>query len=291
MSSHAPNWTVGRLLNWTTSYLEKNISKTPRLDAEVLLAHSRQCSRIELYTDFESEVDETICTHYRNLIRRYQQGEPVAYLVGHKEFFSLKLEVTPSVLIPRPETEFVISQFLELNDSSDPAHICDMGTGSGNIAIVVAKQRPLAHITAVDICPDALKVARRNTQLHNLTRRIQLVQSDGFDCLTSTSCFDFILTNPPYVSDQEYSSLPNAVKNYEPKLALHGGQNGMAIIRKIADQATKHLNKGGCLIMEMGSQQEAIVSQFFLEHPRFGSPRIIADYQGHARVVCSHLLD
>ena len=93
-SSHAPNWTVGRLLNWTTSYLEKSISKTPRLDAEVLLAHSRQCSRIELYTDFESEVDEAICTNYRNLIRRYQQGEPVAYLVGHKEFFSLKLEVS-----------------------------------------------------------------------------------------------------------------------------------------------------------------------------------------------------
>jgi hypothetical protein len=146
--STATPWTVARLLTWTTGYLKEHGSESPRLDAEVLLAHARGCPRIDLYVQFDTVVDEAVRTRFRELVRKRAEAEPVAYLVGRKEFFSLELEVNPAVLIPRPDSEFVVLQFLDLTSATDSLEVADVGTGSGNIAVAAAKHRPAADTTS-----------------------------------------------------------------------------------------------------------------------------------------------
>src|ERR1700722_13685155 len=175
-------WTVGRLLAWTTDFLRERGAESPRLDAEVLLAHALGCPRSQLYTTFDEQPSEAARQKFREFVRERATGKPVAYLVGRREFYSLSFRVTPDVLIPRPETEFLLIKLLDLAKqraaaTSAPLQIADIGTGSGILAVCAAKSLPASAVTAVDISPAALAVARENAQEHGVADRIEFLES------------------------------------------------------------------------------------------------------------------
>jgi release factor glutamine methyltransferase len=252
--SQAEVWTVGRLLRWTTDYLRGHGSDSPRLDAEVLLAHALGCQRINLYTTFEDVPGEEPRTAFRELVRRRAEGTPVAYLVGRREFYSLSFRVTPAVLVPRPETELLVVTLLDLARSRPvgvPLEIADVGTGSGVIAVCAAKHLPAARVTAIDISPAALEVARQNAAEHGVGGRIEFLQGDLLAAVAAGQRFDFIVSNPPYVAAAELSRLAPDVRNFEPHVALLAGRQGTEVIEAILSQAAERLNPGGHLLLEI----------------------------------------
>lgn len=248
-------WTVGRLLGWTTDYLKAHGADNPRLDAEVLLAEALGCERIELYATFDAVPGEAPRTAFRQLVRRRAEGTPVAYLVGRREFYSLSFRVTPEVLIPRPETELLVVALLDLARSRPPGQpvlIADVGTGSGIIAVCAAKNIPDAEVTAVDISPAALKVAEGNATEHGVAERIEWLQSDLFASVPDEQQFDFIVSNPPYVTTAEMETLSKDVKEFEPRGALEAGPKGTEVIERLVEQAAERLVPGGWLLIEIG---------------------------------------
>ncbi len=288
----AEPWTIGRLLSWTGQYLKTHGSESPRLDAEVLLAHVRGCPRIELYTAFDVDPGEAVRTAFRELVRRRSQGEPVAYLVGQREFYSLPFRVTPDVLIPRPETEFVVIGLLDAVKErsaeglpTDALSIADVGTGSGILAVCAAKHVPGCRVTAIDVSPAALEVARSNAQAHGVADRVELLQSDLFARVPAERRFDFILSNPPYVTEQEMSRLPATVRDHEPRSALAAGPQGTDVIAPLIGQSAERLAAGGRLICEISPMLRGAVAELFGTDRRWGEPKFIKDLAGQVRVV------
>ena len=282
-------WTIGRLLQWTTDYLKKSGSASARLDAEILLADSRGCERIQLYTSFDEDPGEAARNRFRELVKRRASGEPVAYLVGRREFYSLMFQTTPAVLIPRPETEFVVIGVLDavkqLNITDRPVEIADVGTGSGAIAVSVAKHVATCRITAVDVSPDALAVAKANAERHQVTDRVQFLVSDLFAEVPSSRRFDIVASNPPYVTSAEMASLSKEVRDFEPQAALLGGREGMDIITRLVDEAAGRIVPGGWLLMEIGPSIEGKVRDLLGAHPRWSGLVISKDLAGLPRVV------
>jgi release factor glutamine methyltransferase len=272
-------------LDWTARFLAEKGCEFPRLDAEVLLAHAQGCRRIELYTRYEELATEEVRARFRELIRQRVEGCPVAYLVGRKEFFALELEVGPAVLIPRPDTETLVMACLELAKATEEPRILDVGTGSGNIAIAVAKHHPKAHVTAIDISPVALAVAQRNAAKHGVTDRIHFLVGDLLSSLIIEEKFDCILSNPPYIATDDLPKLPIGVRDYEPKAALDGGPGGYQVIERLIEQARQYLRPGGCLIVEIGAPQEVIVRKLIEAIPGYELAPTIRDYSGHPRVL------
>jgi len=245
-------WTVGRLLEWTADFLKQRDADSPRLDAEVLLAEALGCRRIELYTAFTELVEEGPRGVFRDLLRRRAEGTPVAYLVGRREFYSLSFRVTPDVLIPRPETEFLVITLLDwAGGGSCPIHICDVGTGSGIIAITAAVHLPRARVTAVDICPKALEVAKVNARQHGVDDRIEFIQSDLFEAVPSDRRFDFVVSNPPYIAEAEMAGLARDVREHEPRGALVAGPRGTEVIERLLPGAVERLLPDGHLLIEI----------------------------------------
>lgn len=282
-------WTVRRVLEWTTGYLREHGSETPRLEAEVLLAFARNCPRIRLYTDYDEVLDESVRSRMRELVRRRAAQEPVAYLVGHREFFSLDFEVTPDVLIPRPDTETMIVAALEKAREITTPQIADLGTGSGCIAIAMATQHRGSEVTAVDISEPALAVARRNAERHNVTDRVRFVQGDMFAALDEGSRFEFILSNPPYIPKGEIPTLPREVVEYEPGTALDGGDDGLDFVRQIVSNAAGFLSPHGHVMVEISPEQAPSASDLFRKHGAYDNVEVINDLTGAARVVCARL--
>ncbi|MBN2293573.1 MAG: peptide chain release factor N(5)-glutamine methyltransferase [Pirellulales bacterium] len=252
------SWTVGRLLEWTADYLKQRGADSPRLDAEVLLAEALGCKRIELYTAFSEVVDEGPRGKFRELVKRRAEGVPVAHLVGHREFYSLSFRVTPDVLIPRPETEFLVVKLLDLAAErkkaalgSDPIRICDIGTGSGIIAIAAAVHLPQAELVAVDVSRKALEVARENARDHGVEDRIEFIESDLFGAVPADRRFDFVVSNPPYISQSEMAELAPDVRDHEPQGALLGGEQGSEVIERLLPRAAERLLPGGHLLVEI----------------------------------------
>ncbi len=249
-------WTILRLLQWTTEHLKKNGSPSPRLDAEVLLAHARGCERIALYTAFAEEPDEPVKARFREVVKRRAQGEPVAYLVGKKEFYSLPFQVTKDCLIPRGETEHVVVECLDHAKpilAAEPAKqfsIVDVCTGSGCIAISVAKHLSQCSIIAIDLSPEAVAIAKANVEMHQLADRISVLESDLLTSIPDDSV-DFVLSNPPYVSEAEYAKLDKTVREHEPRMALVSGVSGTEIIEELAAQAARKLVANGWFICEL----------------------------------------
>jgi release factor glutamine methyltransferase len=280
-------WTVQALLAWTTDHLRGRGVESPRLEAQILLAHAMRCPRIELVARSHDEPTEAERAAFKDLIRRRVDGWPVAYLVGHREFYLLPFEVTPAVLIPRPETETLVLEALRLLKGAAAARVLDLGTGSGCVAISVAHQAKGAAVTAVDVSPDALDVARRNAERHGVADRVTFLQGDLFAPLAAGSTFDLIVSNPPYVTPAELAGLAPEVRDHEPRVALDGGPDGLAFYRRIAADAGRFLAPGGSVLVEVGWTQEAAVRGIFAERPELAVGPSVKDAGGRPRVVAA----
>jgi release factor glutamine methyltransferase len=279
-------WTVGSLLNWTATFLAQKGCESPRVDAEVLLAHALGCKRIDLYGMRHAEpAPDDVRQRYKDLIRKRVEGCPVAYLVGRKEFFSLELEVNPAVLIPRPDSEVAVMECLALAKAQAAPRILDIGAGSGNLAIAIARRHPGAQVTAVDISEDALAVARRNAEKHGVANRIAFLKGDLFAPFTGSEPFDFIVSNPPYIPTPDLPGLPPGVRDYEPRLALDGGPDGYQVFQKLVAAARQYLREGGWLIVEIGAPQEAEARNRIGQFAEYELSPTIRDFSGHPRVL------
>lgn len=285
----AEPWTILRLLTWTTDFLKGKGVEQPRLEAEVLLAEARGCKRIELYTSFADVPADDVRTKFRELVKKRAEGAPVAYLVGRKEFFSLSLRVTGDVLIPRPETEHLVIEALDLLKTIDandrPPAIADVGTGSGAIAVALAKHAPEAKLTAIDISQAALDVAMGNAAEHEVTERIDFKQGDLLNDFPPSPAFDLIVSNPPYVSSEEMRELAAEVRSFEPKLALEAGPRGTEIIARLIPQAAERLIPKGWLLVEISPMIETAVHELFAADGRYEPAVTAKDLAGRARVV------
>ncbi len=284
-----PDWTIGRLLTWTTDYLKQHGAESPRLDAEVLLAHAQGCQRIMLYTMFEEIAPETLRNSFREMVKRRADGTPVAYLVGHKEFYSLSFRVTSDVLIPRPETEHLVVRLLDLlktrGTGDAPVEIADVGTGSGIIAVTIAKHAKNVQVTALDMSPAALAVAKQNAAAHKVADKIEFVESDLFAALSPERKFDFIASNPPYISTAEMAQLAPSVRNHEPRLALEAGPKGTEIIARLLPQVAERLRPGGEFLCEISPMIEGAVRDLAASDPHWEVLPTLKDLAGHARIV------
>jgi release factor glutamine methyltransferase len=282
------DWTIGELLDWTANYLAQKGSEFPRLDAEVLLAHALGCKRIELYTRHGEIANPEPRQRYRELVGKRVEGCPVAYLVGRKEFFSLELEVTPAVLIPRPDSEHVVMECLRFAKDLPEPTILDIGTGSGNLAIAIAHRHKGAKVSAVDISPEALAVAKRNGDKHGVAGRITFLQGDLFAPVAGQR-FDFIVSNPPYLPHDEIAKLAPGVRNYEPHRALDGGPDGFAVFDRLVKEAGNCLKLGGYLLIEIGAPQEEAARMRLTAHGGYKLADTVHDYSGHPRVLAARL--
>jgi release factor glutamine methyltransferase len=264
-----------------------------------------------LYTAFEEMAAEPLREAFRDLVRRRAAGTPVAYLVGHREFFSLSFQVTPDVLIPRPESELLVVRVLDLaksNAQDRSLQIADVGTGSGILAVCCAKHLPTCHVTAIDISPAALAVAQANAVRHDVAQRIEFVASDlfadmrpaesdthGEDMYRSDTHerdpgkYDIIVSNPPYVADTEMAGLEADVREYEPHLALDGGALGTEVIERLIPQAAARLRPGGWLLMEVGPSNATRIEQLVAGNRGLSLHDTIDDLAGHPRVVQAQL--
>ncbi len=279
-------WTIGRLLTWTTEFFTERGVESPRLEAEVLLAHCRDCQRILLYTAYDEPADDELRSKFRELVKQRAAGTPVAYLVGKREFYSLEFEVTPDVLIPRPETELMVVALLDhaKQRAGGQLRIVDVGTGSGILAICAARHLPHASITAVDVSPKAIDVARRNAEKHTVTERINFMESDLISGLPDDAEFDFIVSNPPYIKTSELAEIDKSVREFEPMMALDGGEQGTTVIEPLIAAAASRLLPGGVLMMEVSptifTRVESLVDTSPLERLE-----TINDLEGRPRVV------
>ncbi len=284
------SWTIRQLLEWTIDYLARHRVENARLDAEVLLAAARGCQRIDLYASFDAEASPETRTAFREFVQRRAEGVPVAYLVGHREFFSLGFRTTPDVLIPRPESELLVVAALDrLRDPAAPkaASVVDIGTGSGVIAICVAKHVPTCHMTALDISPAALEVARQNARTHGVADRIEFVESDLFGALPANHLYDMIVGNPPYVSRIEWEALPDDIKRQEPRVALDGGETGMEIIERLVRDAVQRLQPAGWLLLELGPTRREAAERLVRSVHGLRLAEVIQDLAGLPRVLAA----
>lgn len=252
-----------------------------RLDAEVLLAHALDKARTRLRGWPEDPVSASQAAHYRELIARRARGEPVAYLTGVREFWSLPLEVTPETLIPRPETELLVELALSLTPADEPLTIADLGTGSGAVAAAIASERPACQVIATDACPGALAVARRNLARLALDN-VSLRQGNWCEALVGQRCA-LIVSNPPYVASAD-DHLTRGDVRFEPRLALSAGDDGLDAIRVIAESAAAHLLAGATLLVEHGHDQGPAVQHLFRRHG-FQHVRSYKDLGGNDRVA------
>jgi release factor glutamine methyltransferase len=273
--------TLAEVLRRSTEYLETHGSPTPRLDAELLLAHSLGLSRIELYTQFERPLSEAELDGCRSLVSRRGRREPVAYVIGQWGFRRLMLDVDARVLVPRPETELLVERCLALLSETTSPAVLDVGTGSGAIALAIKDERPDARVTACDISTDALEVARRNAE--RLGLEIELLESDLLSAFGDRR-FDLIVSNPPYVSRAELEQLEPEVSRHEPSLATLAGEDGLDSYRKLLPQAAERLVAGGWLAVECGAgQSQFLVAE--LERLGYVHSNVESDLAGIERVV------
>lgn len=277
-------WTIKALLQWTTDYFHTQKLESPRLESQILLAHVMSCPRIELVARSNEEPTADERTRFRELVRRRVEGWPVAYLVGQREFYMLPFEVSPAVLIPRPDTELLVLTALDWLKTKPAADVLDLGTGSGCIAVSIAHQAKTCRVTATDISPDALNIAERNARKHAVLERITFHTGDLFSALPNDAQFDLIVSNPPYIPPGEIATLAPDVRDHEPRIALDGGPDGLAFYRRIANGAGDYLRPGGQILVEIGwTQAEAVQELFQAAGFTVGPP--LADRAGRSRVI------
>ncbi len=282
--------TVKTALRWGSDRLKLSGSDTPRLDAEVILAETMSVDRDKLPIYYDTFLSKEVSDTYTNNVGRRIQREPVAYITGYKEFWSLRFSITREVLIPRPETELVVEETLKeyaaKNSAITTAAILELGTGSGAIAVALARELKAALIIANDISFNIIKVAKENAVKHNADRNIRFFVGNYLSALqTHNDCFDFIISNPPYLSEADWENAQPDIKNYEPSDSLVGGQDGLLFYRTIATDVNRLLKSDGWLILEIGSEQSEDVIRIIEKCGIYKKAELINDLSGMPRVV------
>lgn len=277
-------WTIRDVLTWTTDYLKRKGCETPRLDAELLLAHNLGIERIRLYLDFDRPLSDGERLGFRDLVRRRALREPVALIIGKKEFWSLDIVVTPGVLIPRPETEILVQVVLEDCQGLLNVAILEVGCGSGAPLIAISSVRPDIQLFASDISINSLNCASANASNHGFSGQILFFASDLLESVSAEHMFDIIYSNPPYIASKDIDSLVPEIRNFEFRKALDGGFDGLDVIRRLIPTSRDRLKPGGRLILEIGEEQFDSVKKL-LETNGFSMVRVYKDLSGKNRVV------
>lgn len=275
-------WRILDVLNWTRGFFESRGIESARLDAEVLLAHVLKMKRVMLYARFDQPLTPEEREAYRALVRRRAAREPVAYLVGFKEFWSLELEVQPGVLIPRPDSELLVQLVSSELEVDREACVVDVGTGSGALALAIATERPRAKVWATDLFDDALTIAQRNAERAGLTDRVTTAKSDLLS--TVAGPFDVVVANLPYIPTAQLATLMPDVRDHEPHTALDGGPDGLDLIRRLIAEAPTRLTRDGLLILEAGSQEIPSVAQALID-AGYRDVHTERDLAGHLRAA------
>ncbi len=284
-------WTIGELLKVSADYLKHKGIDSPRLGAEILLAHQLHLTRVKLYLQYDQPLTEQEVEGYRALIRRRLSREPIQYITGTQEFWSMEFIVNPSVLIPRPETEVLVEQAVSLSKQNphlqgEGVNLLDLGTGCGALAVALAREFKKALIWATELSEGALQVARRNAEKHGVRDRIEFRAGDWFTPFAGkASRFDMILSNPPYIPAEAFETLAPEVKDHEPKSALDGRAQGLHDITRILREAAAYLVPGGWILMEMDPEQTPKAIQVIEETGQFAEHRRVQDYSRRYRVV------
>jgi release factor glutamine methyltransferase len=275
--------TVLESINRSSEYLKNKGIESPRINAELLLAHILDCKRLNLYLAFDRPLTEEELDKYRSLLKRRVKFEPLQYIIGKVEFYGIDFLVNPSVLIPRQETEILVETIIEQYKDFETVTILDIGTGSGNIAISLAKNLN-SYITAVDVSDDALKTANENARLNSISDKINFIKNDFLIDDINMNDFDVVVSNPPYVSIEEYETLRPELKGYEPKVALTDFNSGFQFYEAISDRSNYLLKKGGKLFFEIGRGQFSEVHEI-MEKYHYQNITIINDYMNIERVI------
>jgi len=288
-------WTTRRLLNWMVDAFTKHGLDSARLCAELLLAHVIGCDRMRLYMEADRPATPLERQSLRDLVARALKHEPVQYLVGEAWFYMLPFKVDPRVLIPRPATETIVEQVL-LHSRAEPGFggkegdgvvLADVCTGSGCVAIALAKNLPKAHVLATDVSTDALALARENAQRHAVLDRIEFLEGDLLEPLRQSGArnLHYLTSNPPYIPDEEWDDVAPNVKNYEPESALRGGGDGLKFVRPILEEAAAFLRPGGLVLVEVAASRAATALEIAREQTGLEGERIETDFEGLPRVV------
>lgn len=275
-------WTIRELLQWATEDFSSRGVESPRLDAELLVAHALRLDRVGLYLDLNRPLLEEERAAIRPLVARRRGREPVAYILGHKDFYGRRFSVTPQVLIPRPDTETLVEHALDCIPIDAPCNVLDVGTGSGAIAITIAAERPLARVHATDKSASALAVAVGNAEAHGVATRVRFEHTD---LVAAGARYDVIVSNPPYVSSGELATLQAEVRSYEPTMALDGGQDGLDVVRALLRAAESVTQAGAQLLVEVGLGQAAEVMRLAASKAAWREVTVYRDLNRVDRVV------
>lgn len=288
------DWTIQKLLNWVNEYLTEKGVDSPRLSAELLLSHVLGLKRIELYTSFDKLVTKQQLDKLHDLVKRAGRHEPIVYLTGKTEFYSLELDITPDCMIPRPETELLVERAIEfLRGRKGKQFVCDLCTGSGCIAVAIAKNAPSARIIATDISASALAIAEKNVEKYNLKDKITLLCGDLFEPIIpqlDVEKLDLIVCNPPYTTAAEFESLDRNIKAYEPRIALYAGEDGLDVHRRIIEKVDTFLKPDGALILEFGYRQGQAIRELLERAGCFAEIAIEKDTGNNDRIAIAKKL-
>ncbi|MFZ5570994.1 MAG: peptide chain release factor N(5)-glutamine methyltransferase [Thermodesulfobacteriota bacterium] len=293
MSSQAPlqptDWNIQRVLEWTTNYFKSHRIDSPRTTAEVLLAHALHLERIDLYLRYDQPLSRAERAVFKEFVRRRILHEPVAYITGSKEFWSMSFQVSPAVLIPRPDTECLVEAALELlpREAADgPGRVLELGTGSGAIIVALASERRGHRYFASEKSTAAAAQARENARAHGLTDQILFFCSDWFGAFRKGALpFDLIVSNPPYIAAEAIDGLEPEIAGFEPRLALDGDKDGLSALRQIIRSAPPWLRPGGHLLLEIGFDQRTAVAALAADCGAYGRTACFRDYGGRDRVM------
>jgi release factor glutamine methyltransferase len=284
-----PEWTIIKLLQWATTYFGNHDIDSPRATAEILLAHVLNTRRIDLYLRYDQPLIPAELERFKALIKRRLNREPVAYILGSKEFWSMDLQITRDVLIPRPETECLVEKALEslaLDSNPESKLILELGTGCGAVILALASENPRHAYWATDISINAIRIARQNARQNDLNGKVDFIVGDWFAPLRSKpGLFDLIVSNPPYIKSEDLNRLQPEIHAYEPLLALDGAADGLHCLRHIIQSAYFFLNPGGVIILEMGHDQKEPLKQMIAECGQYEEIDFYQDYSGYDRIL------
>jgi release factor glutamine methyltransferase len=279
-------WTIQKLIQWTTQHFGAKGIESSRLDAELLLAHTLNCKRLDLYLKFDQPVSTAELASFKNLVMRRTQREPVAYILGRQEFFSYSFDVSPGVLIPRPETEHLLEEALSWAKlkSDEKISILDIGSGSGAIGVTLAIEDPRIHVTALDISEKASRQTSTNAKKFDVLDRV-LAENKDFFQWESPHTFDAVVSNPPYVGKNTSDALSKEVRDFEPHVALFGGEKGDEILSQWIPKMVEALKPSGLFLCEIGYDQETRARALAEETGVLTNIEILKDYSGHPRIL------